>query len=202
MHGIQKTSGMWTVIQLFSSYQQYVQYQRLWEITTFDWYTTGIWHDGICIMTFFICCVCQISPWLSPRAPSSESQRLSPQLSNNYHLLDVFLCPQYMVYTLKPVRPWEEGRDILIGKSCTFFERLMVFLEKNLIFLYIVLQKSWKSQSLWYQSGGSSIIASSYYPTGKKWQSIQDITLFLLQLKTISSKTFLSQVSRCYQLTT
>ncbi len=48
-----KKTGIWFGKLLFSLYQRYFQYQRLREMTIFDWYTTGIWHHGIRIMTFF-----------------------------------------------------------------------------------------------------------------------------------------------------
>ncbi len=41
---------------VFLLYQWYVQYQRLQEMTIFDWYTTAIWYDGIRITNFFIFC--------------------------------------------------------------------------------------------------------------------------------------------------
>ncbi len=29
-------------------------------MTIFDWYAIGIWHDGMCITTFFCCCAVAI----------------------------------------------------------------------------------------------------------------------------------------------
>ncbi len=50
------TKNIWYIncYTAFLLYQWYVQYQRLQEMTIFDWYTTGIWHDGIRIITFFV----------------------------------------------------------------------------------------------------------------------------------------------------
>ncbi len=50
-------TGILTGKQLFLLYHRYVQYQKLQKMTIFDWYTSFIWQNGICIATFFICCV-------------------------------------------------------------------------------------------------------------------------------------------------
>lgn len=49
-----KKTGMWTVIRLFSLHHWYDQYQRLWEMTNFDWCMNGMWQAGICITYFFL----------------------------------------------------------------------------------------------------------------------------------------------------
>ncbi len=49
-------TGIWTGKRLVLIYHCYVQYQRLREMTIFDWYMSFIWQRGICIATCFICC--------------------------------------------------------------------------------------------------------------------------------------------------
>ncbi len=55
MCSIQKSSGIWTVTQLFSLYQWYVQCQRLQEMSIFDWYMVDIVLYSIHKMSFFCC---------------------------------------------------------------------------------------------------------------------------------------------------
>ncbi len=55
----------------------------------FDWYTTGIWHHGICITTFFICCVLMDLHFpkflviLSFKRSASKGMLLTCDITNN-----------------------------------------------------------------------------------------------------------------------
>ncbi len=100
--GIQKNWYM-TGKRLFSLYQRYFQYQRLREMTIFDWYTTGIWHHGICITTFFFAVTHKISladlalnefcspdSWSSTVIPAFEWSLKCSMFNRAWFLIDWF----------------------------------------------------------------------------------------------------------------
>ncbi len=79
-------------------------------MTIFDWYTAGIWHDGICIMTFFCC-----GYFMSKLSWESLKSRL---LKIKQHQHQCATCPENFKKASKSAKLL--GIKVLMNMLCPF----------------------------------------------------------------------------------